>query len=110
MSSFVERCYVFVILIMLLLLKCFTLVLSQSHRECFDIYKVRLDSQEREPEVIGQIIPDVSSDGMLTLNVTTNSILSTNMHYHATLTTTMDMVEAGSFQFCKCSCHKLVLQ
>ena len=96
---------------MILLLKCFTLVLSQSHRHCFDAYKVRLESVEQErgrsrhfqPEVIesGQIIPTVSSDGTLTLNVTTNSTLSTNTLYRATLFTAMDMMEAGSIQFCK---------
>ena len=92
---------------MLLLL----LLYSQSHRECFDVYKVRLESQEREqlrhfqPEVIesGQIIPDVSFDGILTLNVTTNSTLNTNVVYRATLITTMDMMEVGSIQFCKCT-------
>ena len=48
-----------------------------------------------------QIIPSVSDDGKLTLNVTTNSTLSANTFYNATLITTMDMVEAGNFQFCK---------
>ena len=49
----------------------------------------------------GLIIPSVNSgDETLTLNVTTNTILSTNMHYHAILITTMDAVEAGDFQFC----------
>ena len=51
----------------------------------------------------GQIIPDVSIDGILTLNVTTNSTLSPNTFYNATLITAMDMDEAGSFQFCKCT-------
>ena len=98
-------------LIMILLLKCFTLVLSQSHRHCFDAYKVRLESVEQErgrsrhfqPEMIesGQIIPNVSGDGNLTLNVTTNSTLSTNTFYRATLFTAMDMMEAGSIQYCK---------
>ena len=46
----------------------------------------------------GLIIP--SGDETLTLNVTTNTILSTNMHYHAILITTMDAVKAGDFQFC----------
>ena len=41
----------------------------------------------------GLNIPSVNSgDETLTLNVTTNTILSTNMHYHAILITTMDMV------------------
>ena len=67
------------------------LLLPQSHRHCFDVYEVRLESVEQErggsrhfqPEVIesGQIIPNVSSDGTLTLKVTTNSTLSTNMRY-----------------------------
>ena len=100
---------------------CFTLVFPQSHRQCFDVYKVHLESvkQERrgsrqfdfEPEVIesGQIIPNVSSDGIVTLNVTTNSTLSTNKFYNATLITAMDMVESESIQFCKYTyCHKLV--
>ena len=50
-----------------------------------------------------QIIPSVSGDGTLTLIVTANSTLSTNMFYYATLFTTMDMMEAGNFQFCKCT-------
>ena len=49
------------------------------------------------------IIPRVDDNGRLTLNVTTNSTLSTNMFYNATIITTMDMMEAGSILFCKCS-------
>ena len=49
------------------------------------------------------IIPSVSDfgDEALTLNVTPNSTLSTNTFYRATLITAVDMVEAGSIQFCK---------
>ena len=47
------------------------------------------------------IIPRVDDNGILTLNVTTNSTLSTNMFYRATLFTAMDMVEAESILFCK---------
>ena len=49
------------------------------------------------------IIPRVDDNGRLILNVTTNSTLSTNMFYNATLFTAMDMVEAGSILFCKYS-------
>ena len=83
----------------------------QSHRHCFNVYEVRLESVEQErggskhfqPEVIesDQSIPTVSSDGTLTLYVTTTSTLSTNTLYRATLITAMDMMEAGSIQFCK---------
>ena len=57
-----------------------------------------------DPNVIKSdwIIPS-SSDEALLLNVTTNSTLSTNMFYRATLFTAMDMMEAANFQFCKCS-------
>ena len=48
------------------------------------------------------IIPSVNVNGSVTLNVTTNSTLSTNMFYRATVVTTMDMMEAGSILFCKC--------
>ena len=50
-----------------------------------------------------RIIPsyNTSGDGKLTLNVTTNSNLRTNMFYRATLFTAMNMIEAGSFLFCK---------
>ena len=58
-----------------------------------------------ELEVIqtGLIIPSVndSRDGTLTLTVTTQTPLNTNMFYQATLITTMDIVEAGNVQFCK---------
>ena len=79
---------------------------SQSWRQCFDVYVVHLFLESVEPEVIGsnQIIPSLgSSDGSVTLNVTTNSTLSTNMFYRATLFTAMGMMEAGDFQFCKCT-------
>ena len=46
------------------------------------------------------IFPMVNGNGSVKLNVTTNSTLSTNMFYQATITT-MDMTEAGSFQFSK---------
>jgi len=53
------------------------------------------------------IIPSVNDSGdgkvRLTLNVTTNSFLDTNMFYNATLLTIPDGVEAGSIQFCKCT-------
>ena len=49
------------------------------------------------------IIPSVDVNGSVTLNVTTNSTLSTNTLYRATLITAMDMMEAGSIMFCKCS-------
>ena len=90
---------------------------AQSQRECFDVYVIHLESVELnrvgsrlyKPEVIESdwIIPSLNTSdvggGNLTLNVTTNSTLSTNMFYRATLITTMDMVEAGDFQFCKCT-------
>ena len=49
------------------------------------------------------IIPSVDENGSVTLNVTTNSTLSTNKLYRATLITTMDMMEPGNIQFCKCT-------
>ena len=49
------------------------------------------------------IIPSVDDNGTLTLNVATNSTLSANTFYHATLITAMDMMEAGSIQFCECT-------
>ena len=49
------------------------------------------------------IIPSVNENGSVTLNVTTNSTLSTNKLYRATLITTMDMMEAGNIQLCKCT-------
>ena len=80
----------------------------QSHEQCFDVYIVRLESVEQErggsqhfETDSDGVIPNVSSDGRLTLNVTTNSTMSTNTFYQATLNTTMDLIEAGSFQFCK---------
>jgi len=93
------------------------LILTQSQRRCFDVYVVRLKSVELETGSGGSglhelietdpIIPSVDGsgdgEGRLTLNVTTNSTLSTNMFYNATLITTMDMMEAGSIQLCECA-------
>ena len=61
-------------------------------------------SGQYEPEVIESnwIVPSADDNGNLTLNVTTNSTLSTNMFYRATLFTAMDTMEAGSILFCKC--------
>ena len=83
----------------------FILVYPQSREQCFDVYIVRLESVEQERGGLQhvEVIPNVSSDGRLTLYVTTNSTLSTNTFYQATLNTTMDLMEAGSFQFCKCN-------
>ena len=92
------------------------LICPQSQRRCFDVYVVHLESVELEAgsgvsglhELIESepIIPSVddSGDGIarLTLNVTTNSTLGTNMFYRATLITTMDTMEAGSIRLCKC--------
>ena len=80
------------------------------------MYMVHMESVEPntvgstsyKPEVIESdwIIPSLNTsdvgDGNLTLNVTTNSTLSTNTLYRATLFTAMDMMEAGNVQFCKC--------
>ena len=88
---------------------------SQSRRQCFDVYVVRLKSVKLETgrgrsvlhEMIESdlILPRLdmsgSGDRKLILNVTTNSTLSNNMFYTATLITTMDMMEAGNIQFCK---------
>ena len=51
----------------------------------------------------GLIVPSVndSRDGTPTLTLTIQTTLNTNTFYQATLITTMDMVEAGDFQFCK---------
>ena len=86
----------------------FILVYPQSREQCFDVYVVCLESVEQERGGSQhfdsvKVIPNVSSDGRLTLYVTTNSTLSTNTFYQATLITTMDLMEAGSFQFCKCN-------
>ena len=88
---------------------------QMSQQRCFDLYLVHLEQEsgkERselyEPAVIESdwIIPslDISSTGdeTLMLSVTTNSTLSTNMFYRATLFTAMDTMEAGSILFCKC--------
>ena len=54
------------------------------------------------------IIPSLDvGDEKLTLNVTTNSTLSTNMIYNVTLITAMEMIEAGNVQFCKCTVSRL---
>ena len=85
---------------------------AQSHRRCFDVYVIHFGqeignegSAFHEPNMIKSdwIIPSVSDSGdeTLTLNVTTNTTLSTNMFYRATLITTMDMIVAGSILFCK---------
>ena len=85
---------------------------AQSHRHCFDVYVIHFEQELgnegsglHEPNIIKSnwIIPSVSYSGdeTLTLNVTTNTTLSANMHYRATLITTIDTVEAADFQFCK---------
>ena len=91
----------------------------QSERQCFDVYVVHLEPVELERSNRGSrlhelevtesdwIIPSLhlssAGDGKLTLNVTTNSTLRTNMLYNTTLITAMGMTEVGSFQFCKCT-------
>ena len=91
----------------------------QSQRQCFDMYVVHLKPVELETdsgrsrlhelEVIESdwVIPSLhlssAGDEILTLNVTTNSTLRTNTFYNATLITTMDTMEVGNFQFCKCT-------
>ena len=81
------------------------------------MYVVHLKPVELEPEsgrprlhdleVIESdwIIPSFhlssAGDEILTLNVTTNTTLRTNMFYNTTLITTMEMMEVGDFQFCK---------
>ena len=86
------------------------------------MYVVRLESVELETGSGGlefhnlietdPIIPsvDVSGDGegRLSLNVITNSAMSTNMFYNATLITILDMMEAGSIQLCKYALYDLV--
>ena len=78
------------------------------------MYEIYLESAEQETgkggpgleyeTERGQIISRFDiSDGKLTLNVTTNSTLSTNMFYQATLFTTFNRMEAGSIRFCKCT-------
>ena len=51
------------------------------------------------------IIPsdNISGDGKLTLKVITNSTLSENTFYQATLINAMNMTEDGNIQFCKCT-------
>ena len=82
-----------------------------SQRNCFYVYLVHFEeetgSQESGVYEIESdwIIPSLNisnvGDEKMTLNVTTNSTLGTNKLYQATLITTMDLMEAGSFQFCK---------
>ena len=82
-----------------------------SQRNCFYVYLVRLEEETGSQESglyeieSDWIIPSFNisdvGDEKMTLNVTTNTILSTNKLYQATLITTMDLMEAGSFQFCK---------
>jgi len=98
------------------------LMLTQSQRRCFDVYVVHLESVELETgsgesglhELIetGPIIPSVDDsgdrEGRLSLNVTTNSAINTNMFYNATLITILDMMEAGSVQLCKYALYDLV--
>jgi len=81
------------------------------------VYLVRIEPLELDTDSEGSrlnelikskpIIPSVDNSedgkGRLTLNVTTNSFLDTNMFYNATLLTIPDGVEAGSIQFCKCT-------
>ena len=78
---------------------------TQSQRQCYDVYVVHLEPVEPVADNEGLeskwIIPSVNQNGSVTLNVTTNSTLSTNMFYRATLITAVDMMEAGRFQFCK---------
>ena len=84
-------------------------LLPQSQIRCFDIYAVRLESVKQSsdrlglPELIesGWIVPKFNN-GKIKFSVNTNSALSTNMFYNATLITAIEMLEAGSFQFCKC--------
>lgn len=80
----------------------------QSYSYCFDLYVARVRSAEQETDnrkmqnlESGLIIPNVSDSGNLTLIVTTNLTLNTNTFYNATLVADMDMMEAGSVQFCK---------
>jgi len=81
------------------------------------VYLVRIEPLELDTDSEGSrsneliksepIIPSVNDSGdgkgRLTLNVTTNSSLDTNMFYNATLIAIPDGVEAGSIQFCKCT-------
>jgi len=89
-------------------------MLPQSQRRCFDVYVVRIESvtgsggsELHELIESDPIIPSVTVSGedrvRLTLNVTTNSTLCTNMFYCATLITITDTMEAGKVLFCKYS-------
>ena len=97
----------------------FFMYTQTSQRNCVDVYLVQFEKgigsegsglYELEVTESNWIIPygNNSGDRKLTLNVTTNSILSANTLYQATLITTMDMTEAGRFQFCKWYCHMTV--
>ena len=80
----------------------------QFQSTCFDIYVVEIDEESDNGELHGPkmikitIIPSVDDDGNLTLNITTNSTLGTNMFYQATLTTASNR-QSASTQFCKCA-------
>ena len=76
------------------------------------MYEVYLDPVEetdrggmRESQVLktGLIIPSVNNSGNLTLNVTTNSTLSTNAFYQAKVIAATSLVDVGSSRFCKCT-------
>ena len=86
---------------------------TQSQRRCFDVYVVYLEPVDLERGNRGHevtesdwIIPSlylsIAGDEILTLNVTTNTTLRMNTLYNTTLFTATEMVEVGSFQFCKC--------
>lgn len=79
----------------------------QAQRKCFDVYVVHMESETgNEGSGLTEsdwVIPSVNENGLVTLNMTTNSTLSANTFYRATLITTMDMMEIGSVLFCKCT-------
>ena len=80
-----------------------------SQRQCLDVYLVHIEEKAGgKGSGLGVIESDLiipsdnsSGDGKLTLNVTTNSTLSANTFYQATLITATNMTEDGSIQFCK---------
>ena len=88
---------------------------SQFQRQCLDVCVLHLESVQlksgrkdsrrlSELEVIKCTHTLLSIDGVngkLTLNVTSNSTLITNMFYQATLIYAMGMIEAGNARFCK---------
>ena len=85
-------------------------MLPQFQRQCFDFYVVHLELMKpvTGSERLGLIesnwiIPSVNVNGSFKLNVTTNSTLSANMFYNATVITTINMMMAGNIQFCKCT-------